>query len=197
MTEETGTGKKYLHKKEFQVRYILYFLALLFCSGGILTYLLYHRSQQVLIRELYRGHSFTLSAWDILRPAIDQINISVSALVLAVAVIIIILVSWSVHRASEALVKNLRSARDTQDTKGWKKISHPREFGYLQSMLADGLQAHAGRIEAIKSAGSALEEKIRRFREEMPPEGPDKAGLDELRTDFESLRKSAGEFRLE
>lgn len=178
--------RDYFVKKWLQTRFIFYYLAVLTLGGVTLATFIYRRAGEGLRLAIFQSHSMEVTTWEVLRPDITAVNLTVTLSVTVIAVLITLLISWAVARASRVVIRNIQGTLAGRDPESWSPVPRPREFQQFQRNLADGIRVHREKVEALRRACTELAGELRQTRESG--QDPDHALLQGLRIRYEKLR---------
>lgn len=168
MTEAAKESRDYLAKKWFQLRFALAYLAVIATGSVVMVAVLVPRIHRAIVLEMYRGHSEVTNAWQILRNDVIRVNLAATAIVFVLTAAIAVVILASVHRATERLARDVRTARDEADPAGWAPLARPREFRHLQKQLATGIRGHRAHLSEIDELCATILERAREARTAAP-----------------------------
>jgi hypothetical protein len=177
------------HRKWLQLRYLLFFLALLAAGGASLGVVLYRQLHADLRLAMSFGHSRLVSPWDAVREHVIAANLGATALILLAALLLTLTLSLRIAFTARTLTRNIRDYLVGVEPEHWRPIRHPRELRHLQWLLAVGLEDHRKHVARLRLRCEQLKHALGETREVMLREGkaPDHARMRALHRRFHEV----------
>lgn len=110
--ERTYVRRKYYIKKDFQKRFILEYLALIFLGAVLANGMLYALLDKGIDKAFYRAHIIITTTGDVVRSPLVLTNIAVVSASVAAVLVSILLSSWKVGSRLHCLAEGIEGLKN-------------------------------------------------------------------------------------